>query len=219
MESSGLILPGEESDANGVVTRWEISRAVKHDGTCFLVMDVCIEAYGARECGEVNTVEILVLSANGQPQLFEKAFPGSTKPIRVAIGGISKGTHDDGTPADMGSDFYYMELKGDSALAARKSILSHTNFCGFSADLPAPDKASKLSFDPTPGRTWKVLRPEYSLRRGMTPEIHDVRAGHLDDDYKAYYEGSNGKVAPWGACFIRQYYDASSKKWIEVVKK
>ena len=70
----------------------------------------------------------------------------------------------------------------------------------------------KASFDPTPGRTWKVKNATFSLRRGLTHETDDVYADQLDDDFSGYFSGSVGHVGPWNAP-IRAWRLESETTW------
>jgi hypothetical protein len=230
---SGLISKADEAIREFFpVQKWTLVKAVPEGNGCALVMDLCMALTPKDEpiCSGA-AYEVLALKA-GKVVKFQDAF---TVPftLRAGIGLIQPDFHpgpEDQSPPVQGSelptDLYYVELSGDSALDAMKSIVSKTPYGGFSGTISAKnrhrvngkvdgDPDGKWDFDPTPERTWKIVEPKYSLRRGNSAEILDVRPIQLDDDFHAYYSGSGGNVAPWAASFIRRYFNPE-KGWVDV---
>jgi hypothetical protein len=147
-------------------------------------------------------------------------------PARLQLG-IGEGyTYGPGGEKEIATNFYYVELTGEDATSALKSIYGQIQYSGLSAAISAknidhsgpslrgePDGA--VSFDPTPARTWKLADAHYSLRRGSTAEILDVYSGQIDGDFAAYYSGSNGHVAPWNS-IVRRWKLPTESTWHEV---
>jgi hypothetical protein len=85
------------------------------------------------------------------------------------------------------------------------------------------------SFDPTEKRSWRIVDASFSLKRGMSHEVGDVRPAHFDEDFEGYYNGlvsrpiqfqgktyTGGEVIPWGASFIRAI-QLSTGEWKSVL--
>lgn len=139
----------------------------------------------------------------------------------TGIGSLTLGGNADGqTVTSLKTSLYYVNLTGNSLEQAMKSVLGRLPVCGFSAKIDADQKeqpTGKYGFDPTHGRLWKVVQPQYNMRRGSTAEIHDVNSGHLDDDFPGYFQASAGYVAPWGECFVRALL--IDGKWVKLYKE
>lgn len=185
-----------------------VKRTTRDGDRCLAVLSACYFEAGERIDCNGSTRDVIVYEPAGEDivfTLFEDAYeiPAS---LRVAIGDIVPSPNDPQMP--LTDDFYYTELTGPSVVMALKSLRAVEPYSGFAADL---DGNGKVAFDPTPGRTWKVVEPTYSLRRGLTAEIHDVYPGQLDGDFQGYYEGSAGHVAPWSSG-IRRFHDGTDWK-------
>lgn len=118
---------------------------------------------------------------------------------------------------DPGLTYYYVELKGDSLVAAYKSLFTGNIYHGFTGYITANQKQE---FDPTPNRSWRVIDGTYSLKRGMTPEVLDIQSYQLDADFKAYTASTMttspsgiiaAKVSPWGQSAVLNVVIESQK--------
>jgi hypothetical protein len=135
--------------------------------------------------------------------------------LRVGFGSIFPDSLADGSlDSNFPPDLFYTELSDESVEAALVSILSEEPYGGFSGTIDSVRE--KQSYDPSAGRAWRLKAGDYSLRRGSSAEIYDVRASQLDGDFDAYFRGSGGFVAPWNASFIRRVQ--LDGKWVDVVR-
>lgn len=210
MLRNGLIKANEETENFGVRSRWTLTRAELIHGRCALLMDLCIITNGETLC-EGQAYEALGYRSNGRVTFFQNLFP-PPRPLRVAIGNRLNSN-------------YYVELRTPSAISAWKTILLKLPYSGLLAKISAKNVQTindalygepdgKVFFDPTPGRTWKLKNPTWSLRRGLTIEILDVYPYQLDEDFLSFYSGSGGAVGPWGA-YINYYYSWRSRRWVK----
>lgn len=218
MQKNGLIHPGEElnGENDGPQVQWRALATKLVKGKCLLVMNlspfVIVDGTPSWDFGQAY--EVLGLTKDSHNAWvgakFEDLFPPPKK-MRIAAG-----------PTEM-VDYYYGEVSGASAVHAYKALLAGVPACGLDATMSAkgyaPGKAlpkkpqpdGKASFDPTPGRNWKLARMDFSLRRGSTPEICDIRPIHFTNDFANYFTGGGGCVQPWGACFLRQVQDDNGR--------
>lgn len=211
MKRTGLIADGEEHEFEsiGLVSKWTHVRSLKKDDHCLHVMELCIAVKNEKaECEHSvsGSYEVLA-SKNGTFMRFEDAV--SIPSHLVASVGHLQGTDD---PID---DLFYVNFSGPAVIAALKSVYTQVPVCGFSG---AINREEKASFDPTLSREWSIPFPQFDLRRGMSAEIYDVRPSYLDQDLNGYYQACNGKVIPWGGCFVRQLQNDHSE-WKEVKYK
>ncbi len=210
MKQTGLIAAGEEYELEniGIVSKWAHVRSLKQDDFCLHVMELCIgPKKGKMECEHSTSGSYEVFaSKNGTFIPFEDAV--SIPSTLIASIGHPKGS-------DSLDDLFYVNFTGPEALAALKSVYTKVPVCGFSGEINRDEKAS---FDPSLSRKWSIALPKFDLRRGMSAEIYDIRASYLDQDLNGYYQACNGKVIPWGGCFVRQLQNDHSE-WKEVEYK
>ncbi len=149
-----------------------------------------------------------------QFQKISESFRLPSK-LRVGFGSIFPDSLADGSlDQNFPSDLFYAEISDASVEAAFVSILTEEPYGGFSGAIDSVRE--KHAYDPSPGRTWRLRSGGYSLRRGSSAEILDVRASQLDGDFDAYFRGSGGFVAPWNASFIRRVQ--LNGKWLDLVR-
>ncbi len=189
-------------DENRFVT-WQLTRTVAlplDPSKCLLVMNNCgrFNMDDVPDCASSAIREVLAMDSSGKIGRFESVVHVPAK-IRVGIA------------QQLGKSFY-AELDGASAIDAWKAILSQTPYWGING---YPANNGKLSFDPTPGRTWKLEKVTYSLRRGLTGEALDVYAHEFDDDFEGTNRGCGGQVASWGG-WVNSYFDEAKAEWIGV---
>ncbi|RYZ67129.1 MAG: hypothetical protein EOP09_11565 [Proteobacteria bacterium] len=210
MEKNSLIMDGEELNFPdiGVSISWKLSKVVTDQNACLVVMALCGADSGGASCTEPTSIEVLALlpganSAQDKIASFTTLHPAPAR-IVAAIG--EQG-------AVRGYSPYFVELKGASVVAALKSAYARAPYAGFSGTLV---RGSKASFDPTPGRDWKVIQGQYDLRRGTTAEVLDMEAFQFDGldpggSAEGYWtgcqkperaQGAECLVAPWNAAFI-----------------
>lgn len=126
---------------------------------------------------------------------FSKAFP-SPKVLRAGF--------ENQPAADRPGMFYAEMTDAQSIVDVLKSVYTGSPFSRLAIDL-AKTPNGKLSWDPTPGRTWSVVNPTYDLSRGaISIEIGDGFADLLDHDYEGAAKGANYKLFPWSAGSVRQ---------------
>lgn len=214
-----VISKSDETDNFGVLTKWRVAKSKSAAEGCVHVLELCIEMDGQKFCEAEGPFDA-VASKNGNLLKFEDLVAVPDR-LNVAFGVQSYSRVDTNTGMScrttaLPEDLYYAEITGASVLEVMKSVHGQIPYSGFWANLSATNVTTdpttgittgtpdgKLPFDPTAGRTWKVKEAGFSLRRGMTPEIHDVRAIHLDENFQAYFSGSGQKVAPWVAGSVR----------------
>ncbi|KAL7751588.1 hypothetical protein RI367_003052 [Sorochytrium milnesiophthora] len=132
-------------------------------------------------------------TASGQFQPFESVISVPDQ-LQIAAG-FAKAQPDE--------HFFYASLEGQQAVNAAKSVLTGIRVCGFKAHLPEVP-TGKADFDPTPGRTWAVIKPEFAIVRSMGVEISDVTAEQLDSDYQGYASNARYYALSWQDCNVRQ---------------
>ncbi|RYZ86936.1 MAG: hypothetical protein EOP06_13580 [Proteobacteria bacterium] len=199
-------------------TRWEIVRIVDHGtysaiilnfgyiidaNTTELQPDVWeVFAISNDSNAEVSSNKCENIQVNGSngyvtPKFlnFSKAFP-SPKVLRASF---------ENQPAVERPGMFYAEITHPTSIVdVLKSVYTGSPFSRLEVDL-AKTPNGKLSWDPTPGRTWSVVNPHYDLSRGaLSIEIGDGFADLLDRDYAGAAKGANYKLFPWSAGFVRQ---------------
>jgi hypothetical protein len=157
---------------------------------------------------ELSTTIEIICFQNGKFYLFEELFEVPQQ-IIVAIGQWYNLNEQNQLVLPM--DMYFTALSGKSAADALKVAYTRFMYSGLSAKLKG---GSKEIFDPTSGRKWKLVNPQFSLRRGSTLEIEDVYAGQVDGDFEGYYNGSAGSISPWSASIREIYIGGTWKKVI-----
>lgn len=225
-----LIDPALEQDLPdiGVRTQWALTRVVSVDSRCLAVLQLATFVTGTDtpSVDEAMAQVMTVRMDGGTPVFgrFENAFRVPER-LRVTMGSIRLEVDLDGVPASsLPPDLYYVELEGESVLAAMKSAYAGVpvpGFSGYVARLP------KLDFDLTPGREWRVVLPTYSLSRGNTAEVGDIRARFWDEDFDGYFRGANqveveyqgqkliaAWIAPWDQAYLRQLN--IDGKWVDL---
>ncbi len=221
----------DELNGEFVGAKWEIVHSLMSHGQCLHILEECSLLLGEVSCQHTSTsfYEVVVSDEAGDNvQLFESAF-NIPSTVRAAIGKSSPFfTCDDNgciPEEQLPTDLYYAEFSGASAIEIYKAYYTGLATSGFKADISAkniriennrllgePD--GKLPFDPTPGRTWKVKNPEFSLKRGQTAEVGDINAGHFDRDFHTAFTEGDGKTAPWGSSFLRKI-QLPNGDWVE----
>lgn len=164
----------------GIETKWEL-RQIQHDSTgdSFLIMRLVQYIDGA-EVAFSREFDVLAMS-QGQLRAFEEIVPIPDQlPVRI-------GSEDTPVPSPPdNSNYYYATLKDrNSVIAALKSLKTGIRYHGFSGIVIS----GASNIDPTPGRTWRVVDAEFSLRRGSTAEALDIIPGHFDDNFQAAWNG------------------------------
>lgn len=229
MKAEGLIGTGDEM-AGAFSSRWGLARVTAHGDTCLAVMEPCYFDGDELVACEPSMIEVIAYTVAGddvETTLFEDAIalPSS---LRVGIGNVFPDYDEQGAQIPgLTPDLYYAELAGDSVSAAMKSVVATAHYCGFGG-LVIP--GGKATFDPTPDRTWRVVDGFFSLRRGNSHEVGDIRPAHWDGEFDAYFSGAvpmqttvDGKqvtgaqILPWGACFMRRY--EVEGRWVDVLKQ
>lgn len=217
---------------DGIFTRWGAVKAVRANDAsraCLIVMNLQmqIELEGQDPILELgDRWEVVAFSTTTKRvSLFESAI---AVPPAIQFGFSFWRSEPTENGEEMPDDLFYAELAGDDALDAYKAALAGIGYSGLAADISAknvqagPDGATlgepdgKLDFDPTPGRTWKLANATFDLSRGSSAEIHDVRAGQLDEDFEAFFSGSSGHVAPWNFGGVRRWRAAGDTTWTEL---
>lgn len=218
MATHSLIRPGEEQSQPGVESKWKAIKTVTSQGACLLVMNVVTKAFGVES--ESETYEVIAAQKTGTGKIALRTFEETRQvpsSIRVGVGMGEAARDPDGNV--LWDVLYYTELSGADAIAVSKTMAAglERKVMGLAADISArnvrtegsalrgaPD--GKLSWDPTPNRTWKLKNATFSLRRGQSAEQLDVQPWQIDGDFAGYYSGSGGKIAPWGSAFLRRVY-------------
>lgn len=193
----------------GIKSKWQLDKVLKkgcNEGLTFLVM----RRFVYTDIGQANpeeSFEVLVYS-KGKMFLFQDAIKLPKKAI-FKVGRI------DGS--EINSPSYYIELNDPESIAdAFKVLYTKENYYGFSGYIVP---GAKASYDPTPKRKWAVVDAKFSLKRGMSAEIGDIRSVHFDENFEAYYNGTVQKmtsvgllgawVAPWNESTISALIDQS----------
>ena len=210
LKEKNLIKPGEEMSEGRVVSKWGVYQAAKYDSTDLLIMSNML-SYDGSPPEPQNSFEVIAV-VQSKLFLIEDVFQ---IPEELIVGIGEWFNIDKNNKKVLPSALYYVKLSGSSSIAFAKAMLTHLNYSGLSADITAGE-GGKESFDPTPNRKWRLENIVYDLRRGNTAEIHDVYPGQLDSDFKTYYRGSAGHVAPWNAGIRRVFLN---NKWIDLVEK
>ncbi len=209
LQKNGLIKSGEEISDHNLISKWGIVRTVKYGNINLLIMSPMLSYAGSQPEAQ-NSYEILVY-LNNEIKLVEEVF---IIPLELIVGfGEWRNVNANGDLV-LPQDLYYVKLTGTSVLATVKALLTGFEYPGLSGSPTL--KGGKESFDPTVNRKWRLINPLYDLRRGSTPEIHDVYAGQLDEDYKSYNNGSAGYIAPWSAAVRRVYLN---NNWLNLIDK
>jgi hypothetical protein len=225
---------GSASDEKEVFsgTIWQRWHAIKvvagpSADTCFVPMNLALETkddHGAITVDNGDQYDVIAFDTKTHAmKRFEDVV---TIPARLHLGIGESYIYGPGGETQIATNFYYVELTGDDATSALKSVYGQIQYAGPSAAISAKnvdsssaglrgDPDGAVSFDPTPGRTWKLADAHYSLRRGSSAEILDVYPGQIDGDFAAYYSGSNGHVAPWNAV-VRRWKLPTESTWHEV---
>jgi hypothetical protein len=192
MAANAMIRDGEELAGANEPVVWRLVEARDDAGVCHLTMRLCSGDDGA----SCKLLEVLGL-VDGEVVTFETLHQGEVMNanIRVRLRSTQVGL-------DRG---YYVELEGDSALAARKALAVKRLQMDAFTGLVVP--GSKLAFDPSRNRTWKVVDARYDLRRGASAKTLDVYAYEFDLNFAGTFErcmkqetstGVLGAlVAPW----------------------
>lgn len=210
----------------GISQKFRISSIKEFSGKCLLTIKLLRQTDENEEWA--REFEVIVYNPEKKTYLlFEKSFE-MPKSLFIGIGSTTVGTDASGSRIEiLNPEMYYVELvEQRSIIDAVKSIVVGETYAGFSGFV-VPDK--KLSFDPTATRGWRVVNPQYSLKRGATGETLDIQAGQLDSAFDTYFNGGirksiniDGKtiealqVAPWGDSTIRKFL-SSGNQWIDVV--
>lgn len=210
MKKAALIGENDEVELPeiDVSTRWTAMKTVSCEGKTLVVMG--LQSKAGDQVEEPDAFDVLISTTDAKGNLKFSQFKDGfifPKTITVAIG---HSIFDN----DPQGDFYYVQFTGKSVAEVLKSVYSQTPYLGFSGHLKDGGKAS---FDPTPGRTWRIVKPLFNMRRGNTPEIEDVRPIQLDTDFEAYFKGSAGRVAPWSAACVRKIFIGG--EWLDAFKK
>ncbi len=189
--------------AIGIHNQYELIRTQEaaDESHCILLMNLVmlIESPGAAPVRELSDDYVAIaMTRNGELARFEQLVPVPER-IHAKIG----------TQGREQRSFYYAEFTGADAVEVQKSLYLKQAFCGFSAKVDFTGNVSKpstiqptgkASFDPTPGRTWKLRDMRYSIARGSSAEACDVNSAHFDDDFQAFVSGSNACIIPWNSC-------------------
>ena len=215
MASHGMIHDGDESKMDGFSVHWQAKRAVASQGKCLLVMNLAITSFGTVSDGDVyEVIAARKTSAGLELDRYEdvRTVPAS---IRVGIGTYMRES------GRLPAEFYYVELHGDSALTAAKTLAAGLapKVCVLAANMSAKnvhregtkligEADGKLAWDPTPARRWKLKDATFLFRRGNTVEIQDGRPSQLDESFESYFSASLGQVGPWSFCAIRRVANA-----------
>jgi len=212
MASHGMIGEVDEIKFDGFEARWRAKRAVASEGSCLLVMNITQTQQGMSFDGDVY--DVIVAHKSGSNVSFARYEEARTVPSSIRLG-IGTYEHDVGGPVP--AEFYYVELHGDSAVTAAKTLAAGLapKVCGLAARMSAKnvhkegsklvgEADGKLAWDPTPGRRWKLADATFNFRRGSTVEIQDGRPSQLDEDFEGYFTASLGEVGPWSFCKIRR---------------
>jgi hypothetical protein len=187
-----------ESTTFKIFRKWEVTETKTYKGKTLVIFRI-VSRKGGKVSGNSKEFDMVVLSGKSFV-LFEKAFSIPLKAVFKI--GHPKGQNEQDT------SFYYAEFKGESVTEALKSIYADIPYYGFFGYVL---EGPKHSFDPTPGRQWRVEDAEFNLMRGMTQETFDIQAYQLDEDFKGYAgstitktpSGKTGSyVAPWGQSFV-----------------
>ncbi len=216
MKKAGLIKPGEESNDGVVRSRWKVDRVIRFGDKDLAVMNLAVGFFDGQQWADSNGDAWEVVAVTKKPAggyqfaRFEDAIP-LPPTLRAGIGVDQRFP---GEPT-IRQQMYYVELSGKSVAEALKSVFTKTFTPGFNGYLIAGG-GGKAAFDPTPGRTWKVKNPSFDMRRGGSAEALDVQAWFLDKDFKGYYKGSGGHVAPWSASVLKVLVDG---KWRDSLPK
>lgn len=200
--------------------KWYVGEITSNLNNCFLIL--------SELPGEVSdTIEILVYNPTTKEiKKFESVFsPPST--LRVGMGSLWVQLNQ--SKFEKGSNFFYYELKGASALDAYKSVVAKYPYSGLAngcidAKINGTTyiPTGKLPWDPTVGRTWKLAHAEYSLKRGSPNEVDDVYSYQLDQDFQQFISGTlpcnkdrkriRGSVQSWSSV-IATVYNTKSMRW------
>jgi hypothetical protein len=206
MVAHGMIRPDDESDLPeiGVQVRWSLDRLSPAPGNaCHAILFLCTFTHGERTCQQEFDAVGLRLGATPAEDLvvpFESLHK-LPKTCVAKIGFLKE--------LDVEKNYYYVKLQGESVVAAAKSWILKVPYGGFSG---VAVQGGKAKFDPTPGRTWRVVQATFDLRRGNTAETLSINSGHFDSADAALYwkgciQGPSGfgscQIAPWEESFIR----------------
>lgn len=199
MARNGMIRENEEKDRPRykISSKWKLTDRVRDQGHELLIMQI-VDRVEEKEQRRFEFEVLVLIDNQGQKTIarFEDVYvlPQS---VIVKIG------HAEPTSGD--TSFYYVELAGPSLIAALKSAHSGYRYHGFMGTIIPGGKAD---FDPTPGRTWRVVDATFDLRRGSTGETLDIQAYQFDADFEGYFSGAIPKrassgvagvsVGPWG---------------------
>ena len=210
-----------------VEAKYRIQKVVAVGDHCILNIRLQVKSGEDSEWGrEFETA--VIDSRTLKFSLFEAAFP-PTKRLYLGIGSTSIGTLNGVKQTHLNPILYYVELTDQaSIIAAMKAVLMGETYGGFSGEaIPG----AKATFDPTPGREWKIVRPRFSISRGNSGETLDIQAAQLDADFSGYFKGAlKGKikvkgevvptllVTPWGDSTIRRYLSADSQ-WVPLLEE
>jgi hypothetical protein len=209
LKEKNLIKFGEEMTEGRVVTKWGIYETARYGSTDLLIMSNMLSYDGAPPEPQ-NAWEVIAYKQS-KFYLIEDLFQ---IPDELIVGIGEWFNFDGNNKKVLPKDLYYVKLSAPSSIAFTKAMLAHLNYSGLSADITT--KGGKETFDPTPNRKWRLENVNYDLRRGSSPEIHDVYPAQLDGDFKTYFDGSAGHVAPWNAGIRRVFLN---NKWIDLVEK
>lgn len=210
LEDNGLIKKDEEGKMSAMFsTKWGITRIVDHGEVSAVLMNNHIlqgDSFVENQQGAWQVIAMKKGASGGFEFMpFEKGFalPSS---LKIAL--------DNNPPDTKKRGLYYMEAKGRSLVDVMKTLYCGQPIVGLSAKL-APKENGKLDFDPTQGRNWQLVEPEFSLRRGLSAEIYDVFPDLLDSSYEQTAKGAAYAIAPWGAGAVRKILLAG--KWTDVL--
>ncbi|MCC6277936.1 MAG: hypothetical protein IT289_08490 [Oligoflexia bacterium] len=207
MKSQGLIKESEEVDLPelGISTKWSAT-ALVHKGKIDLLVMKLVTTLKDGKTEESSEFEVLAVTKENRKhkiKSFESVIQIPQK-IIAKVGGLPDG------PGNV--SYYYVELSGESVIAALKSVMTGTPYAGFlGIVVPGP----KAKYDPTPNRTWRIVDATFDLRRGSTGEGLDIQAYQLDEDFHGYFSGavptksSTGldgvQVGPWFQAFVIEF--------------
>lgn len=204
---------GEIPSVNGAY-RWKLEKELQiADGKTLLLMKLAQFQNGS-EIGLAPEFDVIVKDGQ-QLRAFEDVYEiPSSMVVKISAKDFET------RPESIRNIFYYVELNDRSSIiAAMKSLATSQRYHGFSGVVIDGGKAH---FDPTPGRTWRVLGGTFDLRRGVTAEVGDIQSYQLDGDFNAYFDGAlkakapNGVegawVAPWGQSAVVSLVSTSPPK-------
>lgn len=179
----------------GISSRWDAVGARSYEGTKLVIFRQLEIANGvvSKHSDEFDVLALV----DGKLLKFERAF----QIPRSVVARISHAKE-----SEIDSSSYVVELADVPSVSdALKSMCAGIKYYGFSGVVVAGGKAS---YDPTPGRTWRVLDPRFNLRRGSSHETGDIQAYHWDEHFEAYFNGAvhmaastgevGAQVLPWG---------------------